>query len=165
MAHGPTPWPKGRSRIKVAKQVGYTRPSNAKDVGNIVLVRPLIEELIFRGPVALATLVLGWEAGIVVAIISTVIFCAMHWKSYGGDVADFVTIGLKVYIFLSLRTSVAVITCSAIWSIPGAFWGMVIAIVLHAWGNSLAEVEEYSQDKFKFSPMGELNAWTNRKRK
>jgi len=162
MARGPTSWPKDRPRIRLAKQIGYTRPTNTKGVGNIILVRSLREELIFRGPIALATLVLGWEVGIVAAIISTMIFCVMHWKSYGGDVVDFVAVGLKVYVFLSLRASVLVIMCSAIWGVPGAFFGLTISVVLHIWTNFKAEVEEYCQRNYRFSPFGELNALINK---
>jgi len=59
MARTPS-WPKGRPRMKIAKQVGYTRPTNAQGVGNIILVKPAIEELMFRGPIALVALLGDW---------------------------------------------------------------------------------------------------------
>lgn len=64
-----------------------------------------------------------------------------------------------------MATSAAVIVGVSNWGFTAAFWGIVIAIVLHALNNAIAEAEEYSQDKFQFSPMGELNALLNKKGK
>ncbi len=161
MAHGPTPWPKGRKRLRIAKQVGYTRPTNARDLGHIVLLAPTWEELAFRGPTLLAAWMIGVEAAIFAALISTIIFCAMHWKTFGNDIGDYVK-ALPSYIVLSVVTSVCVIIGSTNWGFTGAFWGMVIAIAYHAFCNGRVELDEHCQRKYRFSPFGELNALIQR---
>lgn len=164
MAHRPVhrPWPKGRPRVKVAKQTGYRRPTNAGELAESTLVRPLIEELAFRLPVGvIALFALDWA--IVAAVVSTVAFVVLHRASHGSDIIEYAKAAWYVYLRISVTGSFAVIIGATVWGFTGLLVGLGVAVALHVWNNLVAETEEYSQREFRVSHMGEARAFIKRR--